>query len=411
MSAKRIVVGHPRTAKERLSLAEFDACGFGHGCDHDVKRHLRAIEHDPGTRPEFHRFGRLDGRIVSRLKIVESTLRIGRARVRMGGIGDVQTDPAYRGRGCASACIRDSIEFMRREGFDLSILFGIRDFYRRFGYVGCLPEYETRLKVLDLGGLKNPFRVEAPKGLPAKRLLGEVLPLYEAAAEATPGTVVRDSMRLKRDLVAFREKRGKKRVRAYIVWRKRGSLVEAGLAPGDDAAAGAVLAWLRDRSIERLEQRLHLRDMPPAHPLARFARRFNHEEERGLAWNGDGMGRLIDTGAFLEKITPELEARLASAGIDDECHLHLTLAAEGGGGRRGKPVEKSIILGAGHHFAMSRRGVLSAKVKCSEGALLQMALGTLSVDVIPGVKVSGDRALVRAAFPEAAPSIWPRDHF
>ena len=54
---------------------------------------------------------------------------------------------------------------------------------------------------------------------------------------------------------------------------------------------------------------------------------------------------------------------------------------------------------------------MSAKVKCSEGALLQMALGTLEVDAIPGVKVSGDRALVRAVFPEAAPAIWPLDHF
>jgi len=392
-------------------LAEFDACGFGHGCNHDVRRHLEEIERAPGTRPEFHRFARFGGRIVSRLRIVESTLRIGRARVRMGGIGDVQTDPAHRGRGCASACIRDSIEFMRREGFDLSILFGIHGFYHRFGYVGCLPEYEMRLKVRDLGALKNPFRVEAPEGPPPGRLLGEVLPLHEAAAEGTPGTVVRDSMRIKRDLVAFREKRGRKRVRAYVVWRKRGALVEAGLAPGDDAAAGAVLAWLRDRCIERLEQVLELEDIPPAHPLARFARRFNHEEERSLAWNGDGMGRLIDTGAFLDKIAPELEARLASAGIDDECHLHFALAPEGGGGKRGKPVERSIILGAGHHFAMSRRGVLSAKVTCSEGALLQMALGTLDSESIPGVKVSGDRALVRAAFPEAAPSIWPRDHF
>jgi len=411
MSAKRIVTGHPRNAKERLSLAEFDTRGFGHGCNHDVKRHLRAIERDPGTRPEFHRFARQDGRIVSRLKIVEMTLRIGRARVRMGGIGDVQTDPACRGRGCASACIRDSIEFMRREGFDLSILFGIRDFYHRFGYVGCLPGYETRLKVRDLDALKNPFRVEALKGLPGKRLLGEILPLYEAAAEATPGTVVRDRMRISHGLVAFRERRGRKRVRAYVVWRKRGALVEAGLAPGDDAAAGAVLAWLRDRCVERLEPTLELEDIPPAHPLARFARRFNHEEERGLTWNGDGMGRLINTETFLEKIAPELEARLSSAGIDDECHLHLTLAPEGDSKRRPKAVERSLVLGAGHHFAMSRRGVLSAKVKCSEGALLQMALGTLEVEAIPGVKVSGDRALVRAAFPEAAPSIWPRDHF
>jgi hypothetical protein len=345
----------------------------------------------------------------------------------MGGLEAVMADPAHRGRGLASACMRDAVEFMRRDGFDVSILFGIRDFYHRFGYVGCLPGYATRLRVRDLGSLRNPFAVEAPKGLPSARVMKELLPLYEAAAKGTPASVVRDREcfaftlhgraferpkrgDLSRGVVIFREKRGGKRVRAYLIMRDHACL-EAGLAPGDDAAGAAVLAWLRDRCVERLEAKLVLQDMPPAHPLTRFARRLNHSLERGFSWDGNGMGRLIDTRAFLKKIAPELEARLASAGIDDECHLHLALVPEDGGKRRSKPTEHSLILGAGHHFAMSRRGVLSAKVTCTGGALLQMALGTLAADAIPGVKVSGDRALVRSAFPEAAPAMWPIDHF
>jgi predicted N-acetyltransferase YhbS len=408
--AKRIIIDHPRNAKERLALAKFDACGFGSGCNHDVERDLREIERAPGTRPEFHRFARVDGQVVARVKVVEQITRIGRARFRMGGLGDIQTDPAHRGRGYASACINDTIDFMRGDGFDVSFLFGISDFYHRFGYVGCLPDYVLRLKVRDLEGLNIPFTVEAPSGRPKARLLTEVARLYEAAAEGTPATVVRDRMRVSRGLVVFREKRAARRVRAYIVQRK-GSLVEAGLAPGDDAAAGAILAWLRDRCIERLDAKLTLEDIPPAHPLARFARRFNHAFKRELTWNGNGMGRLIDTRSFLDKITPELEARLSSAGIDDECRLHFTLTPDSGAKRTRKADEQSLILGGGHHFAMARRGVMSAKVTCSEGALIQMALGTLAYDAIPGVEVSGDKALVRAVFPEAAPAIWPLDHF
>ncbi len=427
MPAKRARVDYPRTAKERRALAEFAARTFGGHYVETLQGQLRQIEDAPGARPQLRRVARVGGKIVAHVGIIDRTIRIGRARLRMGGLAAVMTDPAHRGRGLADACLTDAVEFMRRDGFDVSILFGIRNFYHRFGYVGCLPGYEMRLPVSDLGALKNPFAVEAPKGLPSARVVKELVPLYEAAAEGTPGTVVRDRRcfafalhgrgferpkrgDLSRGVVMFREKRGGKRVRAYLIMRD-GACLEAGLAPGDDVAAGAVLAWLRDRCVERLEAKLVLQDMPPAHPLTRFARRMNHSLERGFSWNGDGMGRLIDTRAFLEKIAPELEARIASAGIDDECHLHLALVPEGIGRRRRKPAEHSLILGGGHHFAMARRGVLSAKVACPGAALLQMALGSLAVEAIPGVKVSGDRALVRAAFPEAAPGMFPLDHF
>jgi predicted N-acetyltransferase YhbS len=429
--ARRIVIDHPRTAKERKALAEFAARTFGGHYDEVLQRQVCEIEDAPGARPELRRVARVGGRIVAHVGIIDLTVRIGRARLRMGGLAGVMTDPEHRGRGLASACMRDAVDFMRREGFDVSFLFGIRDFYHRFGYVGCLPTYAMRLRVRDLDRLKNPFAVEAPRGRPPARLLDELVPLYEAAAAGTPGAFVRDracfayALRscglerpkrgdLSRGLVIFREKRAGRsagrRVRAYVVMRD-GGCVEAGLAPGDDTAAGAVLAWLRDRCVERLERDLVLGGMPPAHPLACFARRFNHTEERGFSWNGGGMGRVIDARRFLGAIAPELEARLSAAGIDDECRLHVTLAPGGGAKRRGRRVEHSLVLGGGHHFAMARRGMRSAKVKCSQGALLQMALGSLAFGDIPGVKVGGDRALVRAIFPEAGPGLWPIDHF
>jgi predicted N-acetyltransferase YhbS len=429
---KRIVIDHPRTAKERKALAEFAARTFGGHYDEILQRQVCEIEEAPGARPELRRVARIGGEIAAHVGIIDRTVRIGRARLRMGGLAGVMTDPAHRHRGLASACLEDAVDFMRNDGFDVSFLFGIRDFYHRFGYVGCLPTYAMRLRVRDLERLKNPFAIEAPRGRPPARLLDEIVPLYEAASAGTPASVVRDracfayALRSRglerpkrggdpsRGLTVFREKRGgragKKRVRAYAVLGEGGCL-EAGLAPGDDAAAGAVLAWLRDRCVRNLARELVLRGMPPAHPLACFARRFNHTEERGFSWNGDGMGRVVDARRFLDAIAPELDARLSAAGIDDECHLHVTLAPGDRARRRARPVEESLVLGGGHHFAMARRGVRSAKVKCSEGALLQMALGSLAFGDIPGVSVGGDRAFVRAIFPEAGPGLWPIDHF
>jgi predicted N-acetyltransferase YhbS len=53
----------------------------------------------------------------------------------MGGIGNVATDPDYRGRGLSTQLLKDVIRVMKREGFDFSVLFtGICDFYARLGW-------------------------------------------------------------------------------------------------------------------------------------------------------------------------------------------------------------------------------------------------------------------------------------
>ncbi len=56
-------------------------------------------------------------------------------KFRMCGIGDVATHPEYRGKGLASKLMRHAVEMMKKEGYDLSILFtDINSYYEKFGY-------------------------------------------------------------------------------------------------------------------------------------------------------------------------------------------------------------------------------------------------------------------------------------
>jgi hypothetical protein len=74
--------------------------------------------------------------------VVERKVRVGSAELVMGGIGDVATDPEYRGRGYNTQCLRDSIRVMKRYGFDFSVLFtGICDFYARLGWRSVPPKF------------------------------------------------------------------------------------------------------------------------------------------------------------------------------------------------------------------------------------------------------------------------------
>ncbi len=129
----------------------------------------------------------LGGKEVSHLYVHDLEVRIGGSIVRVGGIGGVWTHEEYRRRGFARKVLEDALDYMREEGYDLSLLFGIPDFYHRFGYAPVLPEYSLSLREEDL-----------PKDVPAFRDYGEkgrdvVLDMYNENNHWRTGSVVRRS--------------------------------------------------------------------------------------------------------------------------------------------------------------------------------------------------------------------------
>ena len=71
---------------------------------------------------------------VSSLAIIPLRMRIGAAIVRVDGIGGVETPEAHRMRGYARRLLETTVEHMRRGKAALSFLYGIQDFYPKFGY-------------------------------------------------------------------------------------------------------------------------------------------------------------------------------------------------------------------------------------------------------------------------------------
>ncbi|MEW6752743.1 MAG: GNAT family N-acetyltransferase [Candidatus Latescibacterota bacterium] len=98
-----------------------------------------------GWRVEIHD----GGCSLSRCLVVDVEMRVGRAVLRVGGIGAVGTLPQWRGRGLARRVMECAVELMQREWYDVSLLHGIQDFYHRFGYVTCMPEHEFSVDVRD----------------------------------------------------------------------------------------------------------------------------------------------------------------------------------------------------------------------------------------------------------------------
>lgn len=94
---------------------------------------------------------------VSGLGLVKKRMRIGGAVVKMGGIAGVWTSGEHRKKGYASRVMDASVDFMRDKGYDTSILFGIRDFYHRYGFVEVFPSSALDVAASDLVSARGPL--------------------------------------------------------------------------------------------------------------------------------------------------------------------------------------------------------------------------------------------------------------
>ena len=106
---------------------------------------------------------------VSRLWAPTFDMRIGSALVKMGGIAGVGTDEAHRMRGYSRLVLEESTRYFAETGHDVAVLFGIPDFYHRFGYAPVLPVTTLTVTVEDAlaavsDGEREAFAAGAPSG-------------------------------------------------------------------------------------------------------------------------------------------------------------------------------------------------------------------------------------------------------
>src|SRR5262249_49323551 len=129
----------------------------------------------------------LEGECVSSLAVVDLDMRIGAASVRMGGIAGVGTNNKHRRRGYARRLLENSTAWMTENGFDCAMLFGIPDFYDKFGYAVCLPacRFEVQTRDAERAPATLVRRPYAPEDPPA------VQQIYAANNADLSGSIVR----------------------------------------------------------------------------------------------------------------------------------------------------------------------------------------------------------------------------
>jgi predicted acetyltransferase len=343
---------------------------------------------------------------VSDLEVWDMVMRIGTAEVRMGGIGGVGTPREHRNKGYSRRCLENSNGWMAEQGFDCATLFGIPDYYDKFGYAPCLAwsEWTIRTRDAERAELRLNVRPMQEGDLPALH------DLYARNNAAVTGSIVRNDR---------------------TQWAKKGSWY--GTPPETflftDDAGEAVAYAVRDKSKEQVKitevgatAPRHYQDivrwaadnavacrceniaflLPTDHLCCETLTRYGVKLETSFPRNSSGMGRILRLESFFEKTLPEWTRRAQAAA------------------RPGSSLRLETDLGAltlewtGDAVTLSSKSDTDGTVEIPQYRLMQLAMGYYSADFapcLPGVSASGDLTLFRTLFPRRPASMWVADHF
>ena len=134
-----------------------------------------------------------DEQDVSRLWIHEYQMRYGTARLKLGGIAGVGTNEEHRNRGYSRRVMEDSTAFMTENGFDVAMLFGIADFYPKFGYATVLPETWVEFDTAEAQAAVSTYQTRKFESGDVPKILA----LYAANNAERTGTPLRNETRWK----------------------------------------------------------------------------------------------------------------------------------------------------------------------------------------------------------------------
>ena len=262
----------------------------------------------PGALPEHSRIYVVEGRTVSHMHLFFRRMSLGPARITVGQIGDVCTDPAYRHRGYGTALLEDSAEYFRRHGAPFSmIISGVFGFYHHGGY----QSFPLRRYVVDLE--KAPEHTELRSGkYYIRRAMREedlhsLATCYMEYNRRRPLSIVRDlgywkkqfwtSRRETEDGFLVAEKDG--RVVAYSRMGPGAFLEAACLPEAADALPalfGASLQLARKRRLDKITVY-----MPEDEPFTGRLKEYGEEEEYLTT-----LVKVVDLPGLLESVASGL---------------------------------------------------------------------------------------------------------
>jgi len=405
----QIVAPERRRAEELYELA---AKVFGNG---GYFRFLRACRggYFAGSSYDWSvsRVAEEDGRMVSHVGIWDYQMRVGRARLRTGGVGAVMTHGDYRKRGLACRVFGALLPAMREAGYHFSLLFGIRNFYDRFGYV---PAWPTQSHVVGLDALPDePLKLKLRR-MPRREVLcgkGAIMRIYNLDNARRTGTAERPLYTRTRGLVGGFDLRAlcdsAGRVRGYVVVQAKGEEMQVQEVGGLDrpCGPGQLLAAIKRLARRAKCRRVRFVSFGYDHPICQVLRAGDCSVEMRHSRSGGPMARVVSLGGCLERMCEELTERLRASTMKG---FKGTLGIRGAG-------EAAALSIANGRVRLAPRPTKTPHRIVAGPAVARLIIGSADPATLAAqsqVRFTGAAAeLAEALFPKQWPMLNQLDHF
>lgn len=372
---------------------------------------MRFQTRDPWFQPEHALIVRDAGKIVSHVTLFERPLRFGPSILKTAGIGDVLTIPDYRGKGLSSLIMRAALDLMQEQNFDLTMLFGIPNYYHKFGYIEAMSFYQ-----LELLNLKPNISSASYQVRPFDRTdLPVMLELYCNATR--DGNLVVDRS------LAYLESKQIEPQHVLVLTHANGQLAGYALTWDRIKSQFAVIEAITENHqaslalLAEIYKRKPATDatlkikMSPQMPFVRHVRYLGTEMQSRVFGEGEGKGMLaiVDLCRLLNKFKPLLNQRLAAS-----CFHQFS-------GRLEIHCQQSVALdfenGTLHHCqAFSPTSTSTAALITDLRYFTRNVIGFWSIsDLLEQTEAQiadeMTQELFGFLFPKAAPFLLPLDYF
>jgi len=264
---------------------------------------------------KLSRVGWWGEQVVGHVGVLRVPVRLGAAVLEMAGIAGVCADPRARNRGIASALMRDALGASKEAGLCFSLLFGIPNFYHRFGFVPAWPKHTIVAKAEDLPDTPR-WRARKARKSDAPKMLAHYNGLYgriDGSAVRHPRLFLRGTRDVRLILTGPRRDDW-----AYVVFRKvkweeqeHLQLIEA-----CGTGAGWLAAVMREaarRAQEAKEEGVLFR-LPPMHPICRQMIFRNAAAKTEYYRNEGAMVAVLDFAGLARAMAPEWSRLIRTAG-------------------------------------------------------------------------------------------------
>jgi len=281
---------------------------------------------DPNFQKGDLRVVKIDRKIVSMMMIIRRPLRIGTAIVKGGIVSPVATHPDFQGKGHCSAVMRDAVQYMKSQGFDIAILWGHPWLYPHYGYSPAMLKTELIMKPSQSSSVEKSHYHLRPF---AEGDSEKITQIYHSNTATRTCAEVRSPK-------AWEWKPRDSEVELEVLVDRKGEVIgyhalgtdwgrpcAHEIGASNDRACEAIFGNLLEAAKEKELKEFHC-IIHPNHPFARFAF-WRDGEIRINRAGGAGMARVLNLVSLLTKMEKEFERRLCHSELHDlECTLKIS---------------------------------------------------------------------------------------